>query len=83
MDIFIRTNGLIECLYSEDIDLSQLGQDSGGTRMMRCSHVDPTADGRMWVADLDPVGGPVLGPFTHRREALAAEESWLIAHRLT
>lgn len=82
MDIIIRTNGLMECLYSEAIDLARLGADSGGARMTRASHVDPTPDGRQWIADLDPVGGPVLGPFTHRSEALAAEEAWIVSNRL-
>ena len=42
----------------------------------------PTADGR-WTADLRPVGGPVLGPFARRSEALEAERAWLEANWLT
>lgn len=30
-----------------------------------------------WFADLLPVNGPVLGPFSDRHAALAAEEAWL------
>jgi hypothetical protein len=30
-----------------------------------------------WLADMSPVGGPVLTDFAHRSEALAAEHSWL------
>ena len=30
-----------------------------------------------WVADLRISGGPVLGPFAERAEAIAAEERWL------
>ena len=41
----------------------------------------PTRDGR-WHADLRPVGGPVLGPFDRRSEALAAEVAWLEEHWL-
>lgn len=33
-----------------------------------------------WWADLTPVEGPVLGPFTKRSEALAAEAEWLEAN---
>ena len=47
----------------------------------RASHVEPDPDGR-WQADLRPVGGPVLGPFDRRSEALAAELAWLEAHWL-
>ena len=31
-----------------------------------------------WLVDLAPSGGPVLGPFASRREAIAAEEAWLL-----
>ena len=30
-----------------------------------------------WTANLAPVGGPVLGPFARRGDALAAEVAWL------
>jgi hypothetical protein len=30
-----------------------------------------------WLADLTVSGGPVLGPFATRLEAIAAEEDWL------
>lgn len=48
-------------------------------RISRASAVEPNADGR-WTADLAPVGGPVLGPFDTRGEALAAEVAWLRAN---
>lgn len=35
-----------------------------------------------WWADLTPCGGPVLGPFAKRSEALAAEEEAVIANIL-
>jgi len=38
--------------------------------------VEPDASGDWW-ADLSPVAGPALGPFTHRSEALHAEAMWL------
>ena len=45
----------------------------------RASHVEPTADGQ-WTADLSPIdGGPLLGPFPMRAEALAAEAEWITA----
>lgn len=44
----------------------------GDASIQRASHVEPTVDCR-WTADLGPIGGPVLGPFDSRGEALAAE----------
>lgn len=55
----------------------------GRTTIRRASHVEPVAiDGLTvgWQADLAPVGGPVLGPFVSRREALEAEQGWLREH---
>lgn len=41
----------------------------------RASHVEP--DGKMWYADLRPVGGPVLAGFFTRKAALEAELEYL------
>jgi len=35
-----------------------------------------------WWADLTPVGGPVLGPFDMRDDALIEEKAWLLQHNL-
>jgi len=78
MELLIHSSGKIRCLYGEEIDLAALGR----LRIERGSHVEPTWDGR-WTADLGPVGGPVLGPYEVRSEALAAEQEWLLAHWLT
>jgi hypothetical protein len=59
------------------IDLSCLGVPD----IRRASHVEPNADGGWW-SDLSPVGGPRLGPFGRRSEALAAEQAWLEGHWL-
>lgn len=48
---------------------------TAGPVVTRASHVEPSASG--WTADLSPVNGPTLGPFTTRAEALAAEVDWL------
>jgi len=78
LELLIDSTGQIRCLYGEEVDLHQLGMLS----ISRGSHVEPTPDGR-WTADLSPVNGPLLGPFTTRSEALAAEAAWLNAHWLT
>jgi hypothetical protein len=43
----------------------------------RASHVEPDRDG-FWWADMGPSGGPVLGPYGSRTEALGAEREWLL-----
>ena len=44
------------------------------------SHVEPDREGYWW-ADMEPVEGPVLGPFKNRTEALGAERGWLLERR--
>jgi len=78
MQLVIQPDGAVRCIYDEAIDLHALGRPV----IHRASHVEPNADGR-WHADLSPVGGPTLGPFRHRSDALAAEAAWLAANRLT
>lgn len=74
MNIYVRPNGTTQCVYNEDINLSQLG----AVDIKRASHVEPIADNPgKWGADLAPVGGPFLGPFDTRTAALAAEVAWL------
>ena len=75
MDLFVAPDGSTKAIYSEEIDLHSLGT----TTITRASHVEPDASGR-WFADI--VGGPRLGPFTRRSEALAAEVTWLTENRL-
>ena len=77
MQLLIRPDGRIDCVYGEAIDLSRLGT----LQIRRGSHVEPTSDGR-WTVDLAPVNGPRLGPFPLRSAALAAERQWLNAQWL-
>jgi hypothetical protein len=72
MQLVISPSGTIRCIYDETIALSSFGL----LAIARGSHVEPTSRGQ-WLADLGPVAGPVLGPFLHRSEALAAERQWL------
>jgi hypothetical protein len=72
MILVIDGQGAATCLYDEAIDLTRLGS----LHFRRASHVEPDALGRWW-ADLHPAGGPVLGPFGVRSEALTAERVWL------
>ena len=72
MILVIDGQGAATCLYDEAIDLTRLGP----LDFRRASHVEPDSLGRWW-ADLQPVAGPVLGPFAVRSEALTAERVWL------
>jgi hypothetical protein len=72
MRVIVRPDGSARAIYGEAIDLAALGRLS----ITRASTVEPNGDGR-WVADLTPVGGPQLGPFAKRSDALRAELRWL------
>lgn len=71
--IRIDTEGHMTFIWSDK--LQPLFAAGTGT-IARASHVEPTPDGE-WTADMGPVGGPVLGPYPVRGEALAAEVKWL------
>lgn len=77
MQLLIKPDGGVRCLYDEMLDLQGLGQ----LQIERGSHVEPDADGQ-WTADLSPVAGPLLGPFPNRSAALDAERDWLETHWL-
>jgi hypothetical protein len=75
MELVVGTDGVARCIYDEGIDLREIGR----LTITRASHVEPDAEG-FWWADMGPVGGPVLGPFRSRSEALGAERGWLRAN---
>jgi len=77
MNIVIDVGGDVRYVYAEALDLAALGP----VQIRRASHVEPDAGGRWW-ADLSPVGGPRLGPFAHRTDAVSAEVAWLTSHWL-
>ena len=77
MELIVEPDGTLRCIYSEEIDLHALGTPT----VSRASHVEPYEHGR-WLADLSPVGGPFLGPFDSRSQALTAESEWLETHWL-
>jgi hypothetical protein len=72
LNLIVAPGGRVRGIYGEAIDLAALGPP----RITRASHVEPDEMGR-WLADLSPVGGPVLGPFDRRSDTLEAEVSWL------
>ena len=71
----IAPEGELRFLFDDALTpLLQLGEAS----IRRASHVEPIETA--WYADLSPVGGPMLGPFEYRSDALAAEAAWLLQH---
>lgn len=78
MQLVIGPCGDIRTIYDETLSLAAFGP----LVIQRASHVEPDAAGN-WIADLGPVGGPRLGPFERRSDALAAEVAWLEEHWLT
>lgn len=72
MQLVIDPAGEVRCVYGEALPLAELGR----LTISRGSMVEPNEAGD-WTADLSPVGGPLLGPFTNRSAALDAEREWL------
>lgn len=70
------SGGVMRAIY--DDALAPLLAD-GDFTITRASHVEPAPGG--WTADMAPSGGPVLGPFSTRAEALTEEVAWLRKHR--
>lgn len=77
MQLVIELGGAVRCIYSEELDFAALGSPA----ISRASHVEPDQQG-CWWANLSPVGGGILGPYTQRSAALEAEHEWLVRHWL-
>lgn len=74
--ISISPSGNITFIYSDELrGLLSLGSPT----IKRVSHVEPYPylNTTAWYADLELIGGPKLGPFAYRRDALLAERVWL------
>jgi hypothetical protein len=76
MRLVINTTGTTQTVASDDLSFVD---SLGDCDVRRASHVEAVKhDGKsMWETDLFPVGGPVLGPFQTRTEALQKEVEWL------
>ncbi len=70
----IAPDGVITAIYSDD--LADLLAEASQVTIRRASFVEPHPSGG-WFADMAPSGGPVLGRFRLREEALRAEMAWL------
>jgi hypothetical protein len=76
MLIEILPSGNIRFIYNDNL---RGLMDAGKSTVARASEVEPNEEGQ-WTADLSRVGGPLLGPFRLREEALSAEIAWLEAN---
>jgi len=76
--LVIRPTTVVEAVYSD----SGAGvlRAIGSVAIARASHVEPNGAGK-WEADMSPSGGPVLGPFDLRQQAIDAELAWLKENR--
>ena len=72
--LVIDESGGIRFIHSDELIPLRDALGKGVTK--RASNVEPDSNGE-WSADLSPVNGPVIGPFTTRQEALDAEIAWL------
>ena len=68
LDVF--ADGNARCLNTEVIDLRAIGTLSA----VRVSEVEMGPDGN-WYAEI--IGGPKLGPFAYRSQAIAAEVTYI------
>jgi hypothetical protein len=73
MEITLLVGASVEAIYADDA--VELLKDLGNVSIRRASHVEPEEDG--WYADMSPVGGPKLGPFSTRSRAIQSEVQWL------
>ena len=81
MNIIIDTDGNARHVYNDEF--VEFDQALGKSVTARASHVEPACfpDGEArWLADMSPVGGPVLGPFKLRSDALQMEQRWIENH---
>lgn len=74
LTMLIDENGDARFIY--DDTAMEIALALGVVSTKRASHVEPTPDGQ-WTADMNPVAGPMLGPFQTRKQALQAEHQYL------
>jgi len=72
--LYVDEDGSVTFVHDDRV-AEALG-DLGKATTTRVSHVEPDHLGG-WAADMRPLGGPVLGSYRTRQEALAAELEWV------
>jgi hypothetical protein len=70
--IMVGPDGIMHFVHDDQlVELIEAGE----AHVVRASNVEPM--GVQWIADLSPIGGPALGPFRFRHDALRAEHTWI------
>jgi len=77
MIVTVTPKGELKAIYSDGFNWRALGRPI----IQRASQVEPDGLG-LWYADLSLSGGPRIGPFVHRADAISAEMGWLEKYRL-
>ena len=72
MNVYVDPQGDLQFIYQEEINM----EDLGASTIRRASEVEPIEDSQ-WCANLARLGGPMLGPFKNRSEAIEAELAWI------
>lgn len=70
--ILIDQDGDLEFIWDDELAFVLA---EGKADIRRASQVEPV--GSQWEADMSPSGGPSLGLFDLRQDAIAAEITWL------
>lgn len=73
ISVTVLPDGNLRMIYYDELAAML---KTGNAIISRASHVEPDSAGS-WTADMSPVNGPVLGPFSTRQAALSAEVEWL------
>lgn len=88
MEFVLHINGQGDLVFVYADELAGIAAELGDCIVARASHVEPVRSllpgaghpATYWTADMSPSGGPVLGPFPFRSDALEAEREWLEAN---
>jgi hypothetical protein len=76
--INIAPDGTVRFIYDESL---KRVIEAGVSTIQRASFLTQQTDGQ-WLANLEPVKGPILGPFATRDLAIEAERDWINHHWL-
>lgn len=74
-------NGELKTIHTDK--LLPLFNKLGNASIKRASYVEPIDGTTNWSVDLSLVGGPIMGPFTTRDEAISIEIDWLLKNKIT